>query len=305
MAKTLIIVLGPTGIGKTSLSIKIASFFNTEIISADSRQIYKELHIGTAIPNSQELHTVKHGFIQTHSIHNYYNASIYEQEALQLIKNRFREKDTLVMAGGSMLYIDVVCDGIDDLPEIDFTIRKDLEARLANEGIESLRLELQKIDPIYYNSVDLKNYKRILHALEIYYITGKPYSSFRSNTKKQRDFNIIKVGLNTDRSVLHNRINQRVDQMVRDGLVDEARSVYPYKHLNSLNTVGYKELFSYFDGEISLEKAIELIKRNTRRYARRQLTWFNKDKSIKWFDINETEKVIPYIHEQLNTQYNI
>lgn len=301
MAKTLIIVLGPTGIGKTSLSIQIASNLNTEIISADSRQIYKELCIGTAVPNSQELHTVKHNFIQTHSIHSYYNASMYEQEALNIIKNRFSKTDNLVMAGGSMLYIDVVCNGIDDLPEIDFTVRKELETRLEKEGIESLRLELQKIDPIYYNSVDLKNHKRILHALEVFYITGKPYSSFRTNTKKQRDFNIIKIGLNTNRSVLHERINHRVDQMMKEGLLEEAKSVYPFKELNSLNTVGYKELFAYFDGEISLEKAIELIKRNSRRYARRQLTWFNKDKSIEWFDINETDQVIPYIQKKLET----
>lgn len=300
MAKTLIIVLGPTGIGKTNLSIEIASHLKTEIISADSRQIYKELHIGTATPNSQQLHTVKHHFIQTHSIHNYYNASQFEIEVLQKLNLLFIKYDTVVMTGGSMLYIDVVCNGIDDLPEIDTEIRNQLEARFKEEGLESLRHELQKIDPEYYDIVDLKNHKRILHALEIYYSTGKKYSSFRTNSKKTRDFEIIKIGLNTDRSILHQRINLRVDKMVEEGLIEEAKSVYSYKHLNSLNTVGYKELFSYFDNEITKVEAIELIKRNSRRYARRQLTWFNKDKQIVWFDINEHEKVLAYLQEVLS-----
>jgi tRNA dimethylallyltransferase len=301
MPKTLIIILGPTSIGKTALSIQVAKYFKTEIISADSRQIYKELHIGTAIPNSQELHTVKHNLIQNHSIHDYYNASHFEAESLKLIKNLFSKKDCIVMTGGSMLYIDVVCHGIDELPPIDHEIRKNILERFKIEGIDSLRMELKRIDPEYYQKVDLKNHKRIMHALEIYYMTGNKYSSYRINTKKVREFDILKIGLNTDREKLHERINKRVDDMIKQGLVEEAKSVYSYKNLNSLNTVGYKELFDYFDNKITLEEAIELIKRNTRRYARRQLTWFNGDSEINWFNINETEKIIPFIKERIGT----
>ncbi|MFA9390919.1 MAG: tRNA (adenosine(37)-N6)-dimethylallyltransferase MiaA [Prolixibacteraceae bacterium] len=299
MTKTLIIVLGPTGIGKTNLSISLATHLKTEIISADSRQIYQELHIGTAVPDSQQLHTVKHHFIQSHSIHNYYNASQFEIEVLQKLNSLFENYDTVIMSGGSMLYIDVVCNGIDDLPQIDPDTRIQLENRLKNEGLESLRTELQKIDPEYYQLADLKNHKRILHALEIYYSTGKKYSSYRTNVKKVRDFTILKIGLNTDRALLHERINLRVDQMIQNGLIEEARKVYPYKQLNSLNTVGYKELFSYFDHEITQEAAIELIKRNSRRYARRQLTWFNKDQAINWFNINQEETIISFIDDTL------
>jgi tRNA dimethylallyltransferase len=299
MPKTLIIVLGPTGIGKTNLSIALAKALQTQIISADSRQIYKELHIGTAVPDSQQLHTVKHNFIQTHSIHQHFNASQYEKEVLQSLKKLFEKYDQIVMTGGSMLYIDVVCNGIDDLPEIDQSIRNMLEKKFSDEGLEPLRMELKKIDPEYYAMVDLKNHKRILHALEVFYTTGKTYSSFRTNIKKERDFNIVKIGLNTDRKILHERINQRVDQMVADGLIEEARKVYPFKHLNSLNTVGYKEIFSYFDGEITESEAIELIKRNTRRYARRQLTWFNSDPDIHWFDIGQDDTVIRFVKQQL------
>lgn len=299
MPKTLIIILGPTGIGKTDLSIELAQELKTEIISADSRQIYKELQIGTATPNSQQLHTVKHNFIQSHSIHNYYNASKYEIEVLDKLEKLFHNHDQIIMTGGSMLYIDVVCNGIDDLPEIDMQIRNQLMKRFEKEGLENLRHELKKIDPEYYQIADLKNAKRIIHALEIFYITGKKYSSFRKKIKKERPFNIIKIGLNTDRNVLHERINLRVDQMMAEGLEEEAKSVYPFKHLNSLNTVGYKELFSYFDGEISKDTAIELIKRNSRRYARRQLTWFRKDQEIHWFDREQKAEVIEFIKQQL------
>jgi tRNA dimethylallyltransferase len=299
MSKTLIIVLGPTAIGKSALSIQIAQHFNTEIISADSRQIYKELQIGTAVPSSQELHTVKHHLIQNHSIHDYYNASHFENEALEIINTIFSDKDKLVMVGGSMLYIDVACNGIDDLPTIDQEIRSKIIQRFEMNGLDSLRMELKKIDPEYYQLVDLKNHKRIMHALEIYYTTGRKYSSFRSNTKKKREFEIIKIGLNTARETVHSRINKRVDQMIDRGLIDEALSIYANKNLNSLNTVGYKELFDYFDNKLSKEEAIELIKRNTRRYARRQLTWFNKDKEINWFDINELDEIIPFIENKL------
>lgn len=295
MSKTLIIVVGPTGIGKTSLSIALASALQTEILSADSRQIYRELQIGTAVPDSQQLHTVKHNFIQTHSIHQHYNAGLFESEALQKIKMLFEKYEQLVMTGGSMLYIDVVCNGIDDLPEVDHEIRLQLEKRFKTEGLENLRTELKKIDPEYYAIADLRNSKRIIHALEIFYTTGKKYSAYRTNIKKERNFNILKIGLNTDRKKLHERINIRVDQMIADGLLEEARSVYPYKHLNSLNTVGYKEIFAYFDGEISEAAAIELIKRNTRRYARRQLTWFNRDKTINWFEPDAVEEIIHFV----------
>ncbi|MBN2807396.1 MAG: tRNA (adenosine(37)-N6)-dimethylallyltransferase MiaA [Prolixibacteraceae bacterium] len=299
MSKTLIIVLGPTGIGKTNLSIALAKALQTEIISADSRQIYKELHIGTAVPNSQQLHTVNHSFIQTHSIHQQYNASQYEREVLSTLNFLFEKHDQVIMTGGSMLYIEVVCNGIDDLPTIDPEIRNKLEQQFQEEGLEPLRMELKKIDPDYYAEVDLRNHKRILHALEVFYTTGKKYSSYRTNTKKERDFNILKIGLNTDRKILHDRINQRVDQMIADGLLEEARSVYPFKNLNSLNTVGYKEIFAYFDGAITESAAIELIKRNTRRYARRQLTWFNNDPSIHWFDIGQDDAVIRFVKQQL------
>lgn len=299
MDKTLIIILGPTGIGKTALSLKIALRYNTEIISADSRQIFKELHIGTATPDSQQLHTVKHSFVQSHSIHNYYNASKYEIEVIDKLEQLFKIYNEVVMTGGSMLYIDAVCNGIDDLPPIDQKIRNEVIQRFEKEGLDSLRLELKKIDPEYYASADLKNHKKIIHALEIFYMSGKKYSSFMTKIKKQRDFNIIKIGLNTDRAVLHDRINKRVDQMIADGLLDEARSVYQYKQLNTMNTVGYRELFDYLDNKTSLESAIELIKRNSRRYARRQLTWFNKDKSITWFEPKEEDKIIEFIDNRL------
>jgi len=299
MKKTVVIILGPTAIGKTSLSITIANHYKTEIISADSRQIFKELSIGTAIPDSRQLNTVKHHLIQNHSIHEYYNASNFEIEALEIINAIFTSKDIAVMTGGSMLYIDTFCNGIDDLPTIDPEIRKNVIKKFDEQGIESLRHELKKIDPDYYQLVDLKNHKRILHALEVYYMTGKKYSSFRSNTKKERDFNIIKIGLNIDRKSLHERINVRVDKMIEEGLIEEARNLIPYKHLNSLNTVGYKELFDYFDEKISLHEAIELIKRNTRRYARKQLTWFNRDAEIGWFTPDQTEEIIQHIDAKL------
>ncbi|MGF7139594.1 tRNA (adenosine(37)-N6)-dimethylallyltransferase MiaA [Roseimarinus sediminis] len=300
MDKTLIVIVGPTGIGKTSLSIAVAQQLKTEIISADSRQIYRELRIGTAVPDSQQLHTVKHNFIQSHSIHQYYNAAQFESEVIELLDTKFKTYNEMVMTGGSMMYIDAVCDGIDDLPKIDHELRKEIIAKYETEGLDSLRRMLKKVDPDYYATVDLKNHKRIMHALEIYYLTGKPYSSFRSNTKQSRPFQILKIGLNTDRQVLHQRINQRVDQMVADGLVEEARTVYPHRNLNSLNTVGYRELFASFDGATTEAEAIELIKRNSRRYARRQLTWFRKDESINWFEPDQEKEVIEFIKKRLD-----
>ncbi len=298
MHKTLIVLTGPTGIGKTTVGINIAKHFNTEIVSSDSRQIFMELTIGTAVPTESELSAVKHHFIHSHSITENYNASKYETEAINLLTNLFEQKNIIVLVGGSMLYIDAICNGIDIMPDVDSEIRESLKIRLKKEGLESLRLQLKKQDPEYYNIVDLKNPARIVHALEICLTTGKTYSSFRSNPKKERPFSIIKIGLNCDRKILHNRINNRVDLMIQEGLEIEAKTVYAQKHLNSLNTVGYRELFAHFDGEISRDKAIELIKRNTRRYARKQLTWFRKDEKMKWFEPDQSQEIIKYVSSQ-------
>lgn len=300
MHKTLIVLTGPTGIGKTTVGINIAKHFNTEIVSSDSRQIFKELRIGTAVPSHKELAAVKHHFIHSHTITENYNASKYETEAIQLLEKLFQQNDIIILVGGSMLYIDAICKGIDIMPDVDPEIRDSLKIQLKKEGLESLRLQLKKQDPDYYKKVDLKNPARIVHALEICLMTGKPYSSFRLSPNKKRPFSIVKIGLNCHRGILHNRINKRVDIMIQEGLETEAKSVYPQKHLNSLNTVGYRELFAYFDGEISREKAIELIKRNSRRYARKQLTWFRKDDKMKWFEPNQTEEIIEFIESQIN-----
>ncbi|MCF6356590.1 MAG: tRNA (adenosine(37)-N6)-dimethylallyltransferase MiaA [Draconibacterium sp.] len=300
MHKILVVLTGPTGIGKTTVGIKIAQYFNTEIVSSDSRQIFKELRIGTAVPTKNELATVKHHFIHSHSISENYNASRYETEAIQLLETLFEQKNIIVLVGGSMLYIDAICKGIDIMPDVDTEIRNSLKKQFEKEGLESLRLQLKKQDPDYYKTVDLKNPVRIIHALEICLMTGKPYSSFRSGPNKKRSFTIIKIGLNCNREILHNRINKRVDLMIGEGLELEAKKVYPQKYLNSLNTVGYRELFAYFDGEISKEKAIELIKRNSRRYARKQLTWFRKDKNMRWFEPDQTEEIIEYIESEIN-----
>lgn len=299
MKNHLIVLLGPTGIGKTKTGIAIAKHFNTEIVSSDSRQVYKEITIGTAKPTNDELMQVKHHLIGHKSIKEYYNAYMFEVEALAIIENIFAKRNLAVMVGGSMLYIDAVCNGIDDLPTIDEEIRENLKKRLASEGLDSLRKELAKIDSEFYNKVDLKNPKRILKALEVFYMTGKPYSSLLKHTKKERPFNIIKIGLNIEREQLYERINKRVDMMIADGLIDEAKEFYQQKALNALNTVGYKELFDYFEGRISIYKAIELIKRNSRRYAKRQLTWFKRDENIRWFLPNEETKIINYLNEQL------
>lgn len=302
MQKHLIVLNGPTGIGKTKTGIQIAKNFKTEIVSADSRQIYKEMTIGTAVPDFEELNAVKHHFIQTHSIHEVYNASRYENEALDVIDSVLKTNNLVLLVGGSMLYIDAVCRGIDIMPDADAEIRKMLKDKLEKEGLESLRFQLKKIDPGYYNSVDLKNPNRIIHALEISIQTGKPYSSFRSNPNKTRSFSIIKIGLNCDRKKLHNRINSRVDQMIDAGLENEARNLHHLKHLNALNTVGYRELFAYFDGKTTLEKAIELIKRNSRRYARKQLTWFRSDNEINWFEPEQSNEIISFLKNQISVK---
>lgn len=301
MNKALIVVQGPTGIGKSHLSIQLAKHFNTEIISSDSRQLFKELSIGTAVPTPDELSQVPHHLIHSHSIHDDYNASRFETEALELIEQLFSSCNQLIMAGGSMLYVDAVCKGIDFQPDVDPAIRESLVNDWQEKGIEHLRLKLKQLDETYYQQVDLKNPKRLIRALEVCLMTGKPYSSFRKETIKERPFKIIKIGLNMDREALYDRINQRVDQMIAEGLEDEARKIYPFRHLNSLNTVGYKELFAHFDGAISLEKAIELIKRNTRRYARKQLTWLRKDEHINWFHPDNLDEIITFTEQQLPT----
>ena len=304
MQKYLVVITGPTGIGKTRVGIKIARHFGTEIISADSRQIYKEIKIGTAVPSFTEMSAIKHHFIQTKSIYDNYNASKYEEKALEIITSLFEKYDLVLMVGGSMLYVDAVCHGIDIMPDADPEIRNSLKIQLEKDGLESLRFQLKKLDPEYYSIVDLKNPNRIIHALEISLMTGKPYSSFRTNKKKERPFEVIKIGLNCDREVLHQRINSRVDQMITEGLEKEARAVYHLKHLNSLNTVGYQELFAYFDQEITLEKAIELIKRNSRRYARKQITWFRRDREVTWFNPNQQEEIIQFINKQIMSPLN-
>jgi tRNA dimethylallyltransferase len=297
--KHLIVLTGPTGIGKTKTGIEIARHFNTEIVSADSRQIFRELKIGTAAPTKKELEAVKHHFIHSHSIFDNYNASRFETEALALLKKIFLTHNTVLMEGGSMLYIDAVCKGIDQMPDADPELRAKLETQLKEKGLENLRRQLKNIDPEYYSQVDLKNPARIIHALEISLMTGKPYSSFRTTPNKKRPFSIIKIGLNCNRQELHRRINARVDKMVSNGLADEALELYKFKHLNALNTVGYREFFACFDGEFSKEKAIELIKRNSRRYARKQLTWFRKDNEINWFEPEQGNEIIEFIENKI------
>lgn len=299
MDKYLIIILGPTGIGKTLQAIEIAKHFKTEIISSDSRQIYKETRIGTAVPSDKELGEVVHHLITTRSVRDYYNASMFEQDVLEITERLFKEQNILIMAGGSGLYIDAVCKGIDELPDVDQELRNELIKELNEQGIESLRVKLKKIDPEYYEKVDLKNPKRILKALEISIMTGKPYSTLLTSPKKERPFKTIKIGLNMDREKLYERINNRVDIMISEGLEEEARELYPLREFNALNTVGYKEFFDYFENKHSKDKAIELIKRNTRRYARRQLTWFRRDKEIKWFEPNESDAIIREVENNI------
>lgn len=296
---TLIVLLGPTGVGKTELSLRVASHVGSPIISADSRQLYKELVIGTAAPTAEQLARIKHYFVGTLSLTDYYNASQFEEEVLLCLENLFQSTSNVVMTGGSMMYIDAVCNGIDELPTVSQEIRTNLMKRFEVEGLDPIREDLKRLDPQHYNEVDLNNYKRVIHALEICLMTGRPYSELRTKTKKTRPFRIIKIGLTRDREELCDRINARVDQMMRDGLLEEARHVYPYKHLNSLNTVGYKEMFNYLDGEWPLDFAIEKIKRNSRVYARKQMTWFKRDKEINWFHPDNIEGILTFLDEQL------
>ena len=292
---SLVVLLGPTGVGKTELSLRLAEYFHTPIISSDSRQVYKELPIGTAAPTSEQLARVKHYMVGTLSLTDYYSASQFEEEVMALLLQLHVEHSTVLMTGGSMMYIDAVCKGIDDIPTVTPEIRKAIYDQYEAEGLAPLLEELRLADPEHYAFVDHCNYKRVLHAVEICRLTGKPYSSFRTNSRKERPFRIIKVGLMRDREELCERINARVDQMMADGLLEEARKVYPFRHLNSLNTVGYKELFMYLSGEWSLDFAVEKIKRNSRVYARKQMTWFKRDPEIEWFHPDEEDKIIESI----------
>ena len=293
--KSLIVLLGPTGVGKTALSINIAGHIGSPVISADSRQIYKELPIGTAAPGEEELSLVKHYFIATHSVADYYSASIFEEEAISLINKLHETQPQLLLCGGSMMYIDAICKGIDDMPTVTPEIREALWEQYYSEGLSPILEELRKTDPIHYSEVDQMNYRRVIHAVEICRMTGKPYSSFRTNSIKERPFKIYKIGLTRERQELFERINNRVDEMINDGFIEEAKSVYHLRHMNALNTVGYKELFLYFDGKYTLDEAIGKIKRNTRIYARKQITWFKRDAEIKWFNPDNKDDIISYI----------
>lgn len=299
MRKTLVVILGPTGVGKTDTCIKVAKHFNVPIINADSRQIFLELPIGTAAPTQTQQQDVKHYFVGNHHIEDYYSASMFEQDALQLIDQLFASNDLALMSGGSMMYIDALCNGIDDIPTVDDNTRQWMKQRLEHEGLPALVEELKVLDPEHYNIVDKNNPRRVVHALEICHMTGKTYTSFRTNKIKQRPFNIVKIGLNLPREELYQRINQRVLNMMQEGLEEEARKVYPKRQFNSLSTVGYRELFEYFDGLCTLEEAITKIQSNTRRYMRKQLTWFKKDDKIQWFSPNNIEEIINYISKSI------
>ena len=299
MAKNLLVIIGPTGVGKTELSLRIAENFGTEIVSADSRQLYANLKIGTAAPTPEELQRVPHHFIGTLQLTDYYSAAQYEEDALKLLDHLFQTNDVVILTGGSMMYVDAVCKGIDDIPTVDEETRKTLLERYEKEGLEQLCAELKLLDPDYYKIVDLKNHKRVIHALEICYMTGKTYTSFRTQEKKTRPFRMIKIGLTRDREELYARINQRVDIMMEQGLLDEVKQVYPYRQLNSLNTVGYKELFNYLDGEWALPFAIDKIKQNSRIYSRKQMTWFKRDEEIRWFHPNQEEDILTYIKQKI------
>jgi tRNA dimethylallyltransferase len=293
---TLLVLLGPTGIGKTDLSISLAKHFKAEIVSADSRQIYKELDVGTAPPSPEQLCEVRHHFIKTHSILDNYTAGKYEIEAMKTINELFETNDYVWLVGGSGLYLDAVCKGIDNIPGTDAELRQNIVTRFQEEGIESLRLELMRLDPDICDTLDFRNPQRVMRALEACITSGKPYSSLRKNFEKSRSFEIIKIGLKIDRDLLYNRINMRVDKMIDAGLVNEAERLYHFKDLNALKTVGYRELFDYFEGKTDLDKAIELIKRNTRRYAKKQFTWFSRYPEIKWFHPDDFDDIISEIN---------
>ena len=297
--RTLVVILGPTAVGKTDISLELAEQLQTSIMSADSRQLYADLKIGTAAPTPEQQERVHHHFVGILKLSDYYSAAQYADEVLTLLDTLYQKQDVALLTGGSMMYIDAVCLGMDDIPTIDVETRAKMWQHYGEVGLEGIQRELKLLDPDYYAIVDLKNHKRIIHALEVCYMTGKPFSSFRQRKQTERPFRIIKVGLNRERSELFNRINLRVEQMMQEGMLEEAKKVYPFRDLNSLNTVGYKELFKYLDGEWTLEEAVEKIKRNTRIYAKKQLTWFKKDMSIRWFHPDQRTDIISYINAQL------
>lgn len=294
----LIVLIGPTAVGKTETSFAIASYYGCPIISADSRQMYKGMQIGTAMPTQEELERHRHYFVGNLSPGDYYSAARYEEEVMKLLEEEFPHHPTMLLSGGSMMYIDAVCNGIDDIPTVDSETRAMILEKYEREGLDSLAAELRLLDPKYYTEADIKNPKRVMHALEICYMTGKPYSSFRRKEKKERPFNIIKVGLRREREELYDRINRRVDAMIEQGLVEEAKGFMNLKEHNSLNTVGYKEIFKYLDNEWTLPFAIEKIKQNTRIYSRKQTTWYRKDEDIEWFHPNDIGKIIQYIESK-------
>ena len=294
--KTLIVIVGPTGVGKTALCLEVAERLGTFIINADSRQIFRDIPIGTAAPTAEEQKRVKHFFVGKLHINDYYNASMFENDVIKLLDKLFGEKDNIIMSGGSMMYVDAVCNGIDYIPSVNESIRQQVKSLYEADGLDIIKEKLNKLDPEYFEIVDKNNPKRVIHALEICLSTGKTYTSFRTNTKKERNFRIIKIGLNRDRDELYSRIDKRVDLMIENGLIEEAKQMYPHKELNSLNTVGYKELFNYFDGKCTLDEAIFKIKSNTHKYCRKQLTWFKRDKDIHWFNPDNVEEIIKYIY---------
>lgn len=297
---TLVVLLGPTGVGKTELSLRLAESLNCDIISSDSRQIFRELKIGTAAPTEQELQRVKHHFIATQSIFTPYSAGQYEADAIALLEQLFQVQPVQLLVGGSMMYIDALCKGMDDIPSVSPDLRLRLRQEYEEKGLVWLQDALRNADPVHFSRVDQHNHQRMLHALEVCIETGKPYSSFCTGQKKQRPFNILKIGLNRPRPELYDRINLRVDEMINQGLLKEATPLYPHRHLNSLNTVGYKELFRYFDGEWTLEHAIQMIKQDSRHYAKRQLTWFNADSEIHWFNPGQIDEIIQFTHKAIH-----
>lgn len=299
--KTLIVIVGPTAIGKTAAAIQLAQHFNTVILSADSRQFYREMSVGTAKPTTQELAAAQHYFINSHSITEPFSVGDFEKQGLALLDELFKIHDTIIMVGGSGLYIKAICDGFDNIPVADEDVRERLNAELETKGLAYLQKKLKEADPDYYAEVDINNPQRVIRALEVFESTGNPFSSYRVAATNTRPFNIIKIALDMPRELLYNRINQRVDIMVKQGLLDEVKSLLPYRHLNALNTVGYSEIFDYLDGKIDLKTAIENIKQNTRRFAKRQLTWFRKDKDFHWIETNENlhKTLLEYLLQQL------
>ena len=300
--KWLLVIAGPTASGKTALAVKLARKLNTVVLSADSRQFFSEMRIGTARPSENELEGIPHYFLGSHSVNEEYNIGKFESEALQLLEKIFEEKDIVILVGGSGLYIKMLCEGLDKMPDGDPEIREELKHELNEKGLESLTKELEQSDPVYYNQVDLSNPQRVIRALEVYRSTGIPFSAFRKGEKKERQFKTIKIGLMWDRETLYERINRRVDQMVEEGLFEEAESLYPLKNLNALQTVGYQEIFDYLDGKSGKEEAIELIKRNTRRFAKRQMTWFRRDREIEWFGIDREREILEFITSKLKKE---